>query len=86
MIFDFFKTSDYKDYKEEAMDYNTTPLVDSVKVSPKHDYSVGIDYEGNTVLKLYSGNTAMSMTLSQSGVRQLVRMLEATLPDADDWK
>lgn len=86
MIFDFFKPSDYKEYKEEAMDYNTTPLVDSVKVSPKHDYSVGIDDDGNTVLSMHSGNTTMFLTLTQSGVRKLVRMLEATLPDADDWK
>lgn len=68
------------------MDYNTTPLVDSLNVPPKHNYSVGIDNDGNTVLKLYSGNMISSMSLSPTGVRQLIRMLEATLPEVDDWK
>ena len=88
-MFDFFNRSTSKDYQQAAEEtYNVpTPNVDSVKVPPKHDYSVGIDDEGDTVLKLHSGNTTMSMTLSPSGVRRIIRLLEATIPESgDDWK
>ena len=82
-MFNFFPTTTAKDYQQDAEDayIMSTTKVDSVKVPPKHDYSVGIDDEGNTVLKLHSGITTMSMTLSPSGVRRLIRMLEATLPE-----
>ena len=84
-MFNIFPSGTAKDYQRNTEDayIMPTPKVDSVKVAPKHDYSVGIDDDGNTVLKLHSGITTMSMTLSHSGVRQLVRMLEATLPDQE---
>ena len=84
-MFNIFPSGTDKGYQRNTEDayIMPTPKVDSVKVAPKHDYSVGIDDDGNTVLKLHSGITTMSMTLSHSGVRQLIRMLEATLPDQE---
>jgi len=74
------------DYNEAAKDYLSTPLVDSVPVSNKNGYTVGMDDENNTVLKLHVGAAYTTMTLSPSGTRQLIRMLKATLPEEDDWK
>ena len=74
------------DYKEAAEDYQSTPLVDSVPISNKNGYTVGMDDENNTVLRLQAGLATTTMTLTPSGTRQLIRMLRATLPDEDDWK
>jgi hypothetical protein len=46
MLFNIFKPTNYK---EEVMDYNITPLVDKIRVSPKSDYTVGFDDDGATV-------------------------------------
>ena len=83
-MFNFFNTA--SDYKEAAKDYQTTPLVDSVPISNKNGYTVGMDDDNNTVLKLNVGNAVTTMTLSPTGTRQLIRMLKATLPEEDDWK
>lgn len=83
MLFNIFKPSSYK---EEAMNYNTTPLVDQVTVTPKSDYTVGFDDDGHTVLRITSDNLCSTMTLTPTAVHRLIRMLRATLPDEDDWK
>jgi hypothetical protein len=83
MLFNIFKPTNYK---EEVMDYNTTPSVDNVKVDPKNSYTVGFDNEGDTVLRISSNSLVSTITLTPSGVQRLIRMLEATLPNADDWK
>jgi hypothetical protein len=79
-MFDMFKSS-----KEDYHVPTPTPLIDSVKV-PSNGYTVGLDDENNTVLKLHVGAAYTTMTLSPTGTRQLIRMLEATLPESDDWK
>ncbi len=83
MLFNIFKPTNYK---EEVMDYNITPLVDKIRVSPKSDYTVGFDDDGHTVLKITSDSLCSTLTLTPSAVHKLIRMLEATLPNADDWK
>jgi len=84
-MFNFFSPSTAKDYQlASENDYKTTtPKVDEVNVPGKHTYSVGIDNEGNTALKLQSDFGTTTLTLNEYGVRQLIRMLEATLPEDD---
>jgi hypothetical protein len=79
-MFNMFKSS-----KDNYHVPTPTPLIDSVKV-PSNGYTVGLDDENNTVLKLHVGAAYTTMTLSPTGTRQLIRMLEATLPESDDWK
>ena len=81
-MFNFFSPSTAKDYQlKSAGDYKmTTPRVDEVNIPSKHTYSVGIDNDGNTALKLQNNFGTTTLTLNEHGVRQLIRMLEATLP------
>jgi hypothetical protein len=89
-MFDFFNRSTAKDYQQIAEEtYNvSTPKTDSVKVKSRFSYSVGLDEENNTVLKLQcEGTGTTTLTLNQAGVRRLIRLLEATIPESgDDWK
>jgi hypothetical protein len=44
-------------------------------------YSVGINDEGNTVLTLGDQGYTSKLTMNYDGVIQLIRLLEATLPE-----
>jgi len=43
-------------------------------------YTVGLDEHGNTILKVGTDFTT-TMTMTTAGVIQLIRLLEATLPE-----
>jgi len=79
-MFDLFKSS-----KEDYHVPTPTPLVDSIKI-PSNGYTVGMDDHNNTVLKLHQGSVTSTMTLTATETRRLIRMLEATLSESDDWK
>jgi hypothetical protein len=56
-------------------------------VPPKNDdfYRVGVTTGGRTTLTLQSDSGMnMTLTLNQDGVRQMIRLLEATLPETAD--
>jgi hypothetical protein len=44
-------------------------------------YSVGINDEGNTVLTLGDQGYTSKLTMNYAGVIQMIRLLEATLPE-----
>ena len=44
-------------------------------------YSVGINDEGNTVLTLGDKGYTSTLTMNYKGVIQMIRLLEATLPE-----
>lgn len=48
-------------------------------------YSVGFTEDNRTVLKLTYKGTTTSLTMNADGVRQMIRLLEATLPEDDDF-
>ena len=48
-------------------------------------YTVGLDEEGNTILKVGTDFTT-TLTMTHAGVIQLIRLLEATLPEYKEEK
>jgi len=44
-------------------------------------YSVGINEDGNTVLTLGDQGYTSKLTMTYAGVIQMIRLLEATLPE-----
>jgi hypothetical protein len=52
----------------------------------KNDYyTVGVDQEGYTVIKIhFDGGGVTTMSMSSSGVRQMIRLLEATLEEEEE--
>jgi hypothetical protein len=78
--------------KEEKMDNNVydlpkpklvppIPQVPAPLTSAKQTYSIGIDSDGNTILTIYTDTARTSLTMNDSGVRQLIKMLEVNLGD-----
>jgi hypothetical protein len=49
-------------------------------------YSVGINEEGKTVLTLGEQGYTSKLTMNYDGVIQLIRLLEATLPEYKEEK
>ena len=50
-----------------------------------HDgYSIGMTDYDRVMLRLTSGDTTLSVTMNEDGVRRMIRLLEATLEDEYD--
>ena len=47
-------------------------------------YTVGVDNNAQTVLKVSCNGSVITMTMGEAGTRQLIRLLEATLPEYED--
>ena len=47
-------------------------------------YTVGVDNSNQTVLKVSCNGSTITLTMSNAGVMQLIRLLEATLPEQDN--
>lgn len=59
------------------------PLMPAVKPVTVIDdgYTVGVNVEGSTVLKMTTNNNTITLTMNDYGTRQLIKLLEATLEE-----
>lgn len=58
------------------------PEVKPAKVS-EDGYTVGVNNEGSTVLKMTTNYNTVTLTMNEVGTRQLIRLLEATLEEEE---
>jgi hypothetical protein len=93
MVFDwFFGPRRYSATRPREHDWSSIQpvlggpeLLPQPKVTTMTDvYSVGFTEDNRTVLKLTCQGTTTSLTMNSDGVRQMIRLLEATLPEDDD--
>ena len=92
-MFDFFNRRTSKDFMDEAKEKYGVTLpkdTDSIATEPKSKgiaddclYTVGTTPSGQTVLKIGDGYSTMTLTMNDAATRQMIRMLEATLPEGD---
>jgi hypothetical protein len=68
-MFNWFGT-----YKDSVYEVPMVPVPDS-----GDGYTVGIANNGNTMLQLQCNGSITTLTMNKSSVRQMVRLLEATL-------
>jgi hypothetical protein len=73
-MFNIFKPSEYVN---PAL---PIPEIKPGEITQAH-YSVGVNLQGLTQLKLHDAYTTMTLTLTQDGVHQMIRLLSATLPE-----
>ncbi len=59
------------------------PEVKPAKVS-EDGYTVGVNNEGSTVLKMTTSYNTVTLTMNEFGTRQLIRLLEATLTEEEE--
>jgi hypothetical protein len=58
---------------------STYPDVPMVKLPSENGYTIGVDDDGATILRLTCDYSTTTLTMNKSGVRQMIRLLEATL-------
>jgi hypothetical protein len=59
------------------------PEVKFAKAS-EDGYTVGVNNDGSTVLKMTTNYTTVTLTMNEFGTRQLIRLLEATLTEEEE--
>ena len=81
MMFKFFKTPG--EHVEEVMkDIKESAYVTPAKLPAECHYTVGTDSDGSVVLRVGGTiNGTTTLTMNDVGTRQLIRMLEAALPE-----
>lgn len=76
-MFNLFNRKTSKEFMEEAVETYTVP-------SPAEEecpYTIGPTSDGRTVLKITNGYSIMSLTMSEAAVRQMIRLLEASISE-----
>lgn len=83
-MFNWFRKREYPNVDAVAQlpDPTTYPPMPKVRVPSENGYTIGMDDQDNTILRLTCDYSTTTLTMTQSGVRQMIRLLEATLPHA----
>ena len=90
-MFDFFKKREYSNvvkFPEPVSSPYAAPQYTAPEPEPTQaecHYTVGTDSEGKVVLRVGGGNIIPTiLTMNEAGTRQLIRMLEAALPEYEE--
>jgi hypothetical protein len=59
------------------------PEIKPAKAS-EDGYTVGVNNEGSTVLKMTTNYTTVTLTMNEYGTRQLIKLLQATLTEEEE--
>ncbi len=82
-MFDFFGPR--KKYTtESSAPLWTTPIIPNTPAEThmsESGYTVGVDNNNHTVLKVTCQGSTITLTMAEPGVRTLIRLLEASLPE-----
>lgn len=80
-MFDLFSRKEAeKVAKEIAEDLKTQELIREKNSDEQDWYRVGCTNDGRTTLTLRNGPASMTLTMTEHGVKRLIKLLEATLP------
>lgn len=84
-MFDFFNRRIPKDIMKQAKEtYVASPTPEVNPPMDKCIFTVGITPSGQTALKIELAGLLTTLTMNNAVVRQLIRLLEATLPEDDN--
>ena len=83
--FDFFSPRKYNTKVETPL-WQVPIIPDRPAETAMSDsgYTVGVDNDAQTVLKVSCNGSTITLTMGEAGTRQLIRLLEATLPEDED--
>ena len=74
----FFKKN--RSYNEVESQYVSTPVPQEEK--PDEHFRIGVTADGRTTLTLTDGYTSMTLTMNRLACEQLIRMIQASYPNA----
>lgn len=96
--FNMFNFANWRKPKETYPIWADIPPIDYGLPKPKEypkmpetelnddGYTVGVNDEGKTIVKVTCNYSTTTMTMTQEGVRQMIRLLEATLQETASEK
>ena len=84
--FDFFSRRKYDTKVPETPLWQVPIIPDRPAETDMSDsgYTVGVDNNAHTVLKVSCNGSTITLTMGEAGTRQLIRLLEATFPEDED--
>ena len=84
--FDFFSPGKYNTRVPKTPLWQVPIIPDRPAETVMSDsgYTVGVDNNAQTVLKVSCNGSTITLTMGEAGVIQLIRLLEATLPEHSD--
>jgi hypothetical protein len=84
--FDFFGRKKYDTKVLETPLWQVPIIPDRPAETGMSDsgYTVGVDNDAQTVLKVSCNGSTITLTMGEASVVQLIRLLKATLPEQDD--
>lgn len=81
-MFNLFNRKTSKEFMEDAKEtYQVPPMPEVKPPAEECPYTIGPTSDGRTVLKITNGYSIMSLTMSEAAVRQMIRLLEATVSE-----
>lgn len=80
-MFNLFNRKTSKEFMEEAKETYPTPVPEDKSSEEECPYTIGPTSDGRTVLKISNGYTVMSLTMSESAVRRMICLLEASISE-----
>jgi len=80
-MFNLFNRKTSKEFMEEANETYPMPVPEDKPAEEECPYTIGPTVDGRTVLKVTNGYSVMSLTMSEAAVRQMIRLLEATISE-----
>ena len=84
--FDFFSRRKYDTKVPETPLWQIPIIPDRPAETAMSDsgYTVGVDNDARTVLRVSCNGSTITLTMGEASVAQLIRLLEATLPEDED--
>lgn len=80
-MFNLFNRKTAKEFMEDAVETYPTPVPEDKPAEEECPYTIGPTSDGRTVLKVSNGYCVMSVTMSEAAVRQMIRLLEASISE-----
>lgn len=80
-MFNLFNHKTSKEFMEDAKETYSLPADEPAEECP---YTIGPTSDGRTVLRITNGHSVMSLTMSKAAVRQMIRLLEATISETKE--
>jgi hypothetical protein len=84
-MFNWFSRKDYQIPKDEVspVEVPVSPQKRSVISVPEDGYTIGVNNEGATTVKVSVNGTVTTLTMNEHATRQMIKLLTATLTDAE---
>ncbi len=83
-MFNLFNRKTSREFMEEAVETYPTPVPEVKPPTEECPYTIGPTSDGRTVLKITNGYSIMSLTMSEAAVRQMIRLLEASISETKE--